>query len=178
MASVNRSLHQLLSLSFLTFILVAVESFIVTGCFFAFLFSFSDLIMLLYFIHPFQCWSMLTYLAMENRRVVRHFECICRRLADKHHHQVTLNDSSHHQQQLMQSTENSVLLWSDRRFIGQTKGDNNSINKSDHLRLHELLMFKPYFEMRLFDMATVNLSFTLAAALFALQNVIFFVQTN
>ncbi len=78
----------------------------------------------------------------------------------------------------MQSTENSVLLWSDRRFIGQTKGDNNSINKSDHLRLHELLMFKPYFEMRLFDMATVNLSFTLAAALFALQNVIFFVQTN
>lgn len=78
----------------------------------------------------------------------------------------------------MQPIQNSVLLWSGKRFIGQTKGDYNNINKSDHLRLHELLMFKPYFEMRLFDMATVNLSFTLAAALFALQNVIFFVQTN
>ncbi len=173
-ACVNKRLNQLLSLSFLTFIMVTVESFIVTGCFFAFIFSLDDLSMLLYFIHPLECWTILTCLTVHNRRVVRQFEGIVRQLTDRHQQQqqVTLNSSVMLNQIQMQP----ALLWSSKKFIGRAKG--TTLNSKDHLRLHELLMFKPYFEMRLFDMATVNLSFTLAAALFALQNLTFLIQTN
>lgn len=43
---------------------------------------------------------------------------------------------------------------------------------------HELALFKTYFEMRLFDMAIVNLKFILSSGLFALHLIVFLIQTN
>lgn len=56
--------------------------------------------------------------------------------------------------------------------------ENRLKKQPSQIRLHELQLFKTYFEMRLFDMATVNLKFILAAGLFALQLIVFLIQTN
>lgn len=106
----------------------------------------------MYSISPALALIMITYSVKMNRQIVRTFESIRKQLLNKANNSLTT---------VQRKNEKGFR---ERQHCG--------------IHAHELQLFKGYFKMRLFDMATVDLKFLLSAVLFSLQLIVFLVQTN
>lgn len=79
---------------------------------------------------------------------------------------------------------NQQVLQTLRKIIqclGSTKQYNQYSDdkcKCKSITLHELQLYLPYFKMTLFSMKQIDFRFVLGAALFAMNYITFFLQTN
>ena len=106
----------------------------------------------MYSISPVLALIMIIYSVKMNRQIVRTFESIRKQLLNRANNSLT-----------------TVQQKNEKRF--QEK-------QHCEIHVHELQLFKGYFEMRLFNMAIVDLKFLFSAVLFSLQLIVFLVQTN
>ncbi len=153
LATANHDLFKLLSFPLTVCIANCCESIVMTSCMAIFFHKEIDFTVgLLYSISPVLALIMLTYLVNMNRKIVQTFESIRKQL---------LNRASCNNVNTVQKYRKNLQEWQNCGICS-----------------HELQLFKGYFEMCLFDMATVNLKFIFSAILFSLQLIVFLVQTN
>lgn len=150
----NESLYGLFSFPLTICIIMNVERIIGVACMILFFsevegFEYSNLMFLL---HPLISWAYIVFLAKMNGQIKVTLETICQILRRRH-------------RRLVRITGNDLALLNHR-----------PARKA--YQMHELQLYLPYFEIRLFNLAQLDLAFVLKLAIFAISYIIFFVQTN
>src|SRR5699024_11066480 len=101
----------------------------------------------------------LIYHVRENEQIRSLFESICNEI-----------ETAGQQQEIKQKRMAMLRLYSD---ISKRKSPYSS-----QIRLYELRQLAASFEISIFSMLPINLSFILSAILFTLQYIVFLMQTN
>lgn len=164
-----------------------LETVIIVFNLIIFLYRDQGLTSLFFGIIPTLSWLYIGYLTRMNHQITAFFDQISSHLSD------------HHQEEEMNKVQQAQTLQS-RQMMMLKKGSTTSVvqkgplypyfslqqqnqrvgsgKKTCQVRLHEIEVYRAYFEIRLYYLARVDMAFILHAGLFALNYFVFLQQTQ
>lgn len=187
LAIANNNLYDMLSFPLTIFIFLHMETVIIIFNLIIYLYRDLGLASLLFGIIPTLSWLYIAFLTQMNHQIKALFDQISGNLSD-HHQEGAMNRMK--EIQTLQSRQIMMLkkggtttvvqkgaLYPYASVQQQNQGVKSS-KKTCQVRLHEIELYRAYFEIRLYYLARVDMTFMLHAGLFALNYFVFLQQTQ
>lgn len=171
LALVNSQLHTLLSFPLSIYFFIKTETLVVVPCMIIFYIAKTGPVALLFAVYPTIIWICLAYLVNMNREIVETVERIACLLRDRHQPEVEHKVSGQMRAILQRHLARHTAASNHRHLSEDNK-------RSCSIRLHEAHFYRSYFQLRLFHLTRVDLSFLFYSSLFAMNYVVFLNQTN
>ena len=158
LAVVNDSIYNYLSFPLTIFLFMHIQGVIAVSSMIMAFFEFSHPENLSYTIYPTITWFCIGYLIWMNTQIRQIFEHICVVLKEKYEFSVSAR-----------STTQARRLWH-RESLPR--------KPSSPIQLHEIDLYKAYFQLRLHHLVRLDFAILLHIFLFVLNQIVFIYQTN